>query len=103
MTPNQEVIQAEALNRAVVGQSVANYPAIFEGFLAMGIAESDIMPRENVFTYNAWKAKGRQVRKGEHGVKVVTFVEVDKKTEGDNGEETRVSFRRPRTTTVFHW
>ncbi len=56
-------IQQEALSHAVSGQSLANYPAIFKGFMAMGITESDIKPRENVFTFHAWKALGRSVKK----------------------------------------
>jgi hypothetical protein len=96
-TPKVE--QIEALSRALNGLSLGNYPAIFGGFIAKGIPEAEIRPRENVFTYQAWRALGRQVRRGEHGVKVVTFVEMateDKET----GE--KKPFRRPWTTTVFH-
>jgi hypothetical protein len=96
-TPNVE--QIEALSRAVNGQSLGNYPTIFAGFMAKGIPEAEIEPRENVFTYQAWRALGRQVRRGEHGIKVVTFVEIAKENK-DSGE--KQSFRRPWTTTVFH-
>ena len=61
--------QSEALSRATNGDSRLNYPAIINGFEAKGITDAE--PRVNVFTYNAWKAKGRQVLKGEHGIKVV--------------------------------
>lgn len=91
----------EALQRATTGQALTNYPAIYQGFMAKGIPEADIKPRENVFTFQAWKALGRYVRKGEHGVRVVTFIETTKKVY-ENGEEKIVSFRRPWTTTVFH-
>jgi hypothetical protein len=47
-------------------------------------------PRVDVFTYNAWLAKGRQVRKGEKGVKIFTFIE---KKDGS---------KTPRAVTVFH-
>jgi hypothetical protein len=91
----------EALSRAVSGQSLSNFPAIFQGFAAKGIPESEIKPRENVFTFDAWKALGRYVRKGEHGVKVATFVErLSKEIDADTGE--RKIIRRPWTTTVFH-
>lgn len=94
-------IQQEALSRAVSGQSVVNYRDIFEGFMARGIPEQDIKPRENVFTYNAWKALGRQVRKGEHGVKCLTFIQCEsKETDTKTGE--KKTYRRPWTTTVFH-
>src|SRR6266853_1341187 len=96
-------MQAEALDNARNGQSVMNYAAIFEGFMAKGIAETDIKPRENVFTFHAWKALGRSVKKGEHGVKVVTFIECSgSERDPASGEEKAVSYRRPHTTTVFH-
>jgi hypothetical protein len=94
-----KVEQVEALSRAVNGLSLGNYPAIFAGFMAKGIPESEIKPRENVFTYQAWRALGRQVRRGEHGVKVVTFVEMAKESK-ETGE--KQTFRRPWSTTVFH-
>lgn len=93
--------KAEALARAIGGLSVSNYPAIFQGFAAKGIPESEIKPRENVFTFDAWKALGRYVRKGEHGVKVMTFIETkSKEVDRDTGEPKII--RRPWTTTVFH-
>jgi hypothetical protein len=102
-------VQAQALERARTSQALTNYPAIFAGFMAKGIAEANIKPRENVFTFNAWKALGRSVKKGEHGVKVVTFitvagkVDVDQQTGHVAGEfKTSNTYRRPHTTTVFH-
>ena len=98
---NAEEARREALTRAVSGQSFSNFPAIFQGFAAKGIPESEIKPRENVFTFDAWKALGRYVRKGEHGVKVVTFIDCrSKELDPDTGE--RKLIRRPWTTTVFH-
>jgi hypothetical protein len=91
----------EALTRAISGQSLSNFPAIFEGFTAKGIPESEIKPRENVFTFDAWRALGRTVRRGEHGVKVVTFIDTrSKEIDTDTGEPKVI--RRPWTTTVFH-
>jgi len=95
---DKQAIYQEALSNAVGGQSLTNYRDIFEGFIAKGIPIEDIKPRVNVYTYNAWRALGRFVKKGEHGVKILTFIQTrkeDKKT----GEVT-VS-RRPWTTTVF--
>jgi antirestriction protein ArdC len=94
-----EEARQEALTRAISGQTMSNYPAIYQGFIAKGIPESEIRPRENVFTFNAWKALGRCVRKGEHGVKVVTFIECSNEDKETGKKE---SFRRPWTTTVFH-
>ena len=93
----------EALRRATSSLSLTNYPAIYQGFLDKGIPESEIQPRVNVFTYEAWRALGRQVRKGERGVRVCTFVECSKAVRDTaTGEEKQETFRRPWTTTVFH-
>lgn len=98
-------MQAEALANATQRQSTMNYSSIFEGFMAKGVAESDIKPRENIFTFHAWKALGRSVKKGEHGVKVVTFVSCAGKAEIDPATGATVAtagYRKPHTTTVFH-
>ena len=111
LRPSREEIQQEALTRAASGQSLSNWPAILEGFTAKGIPESEIKPRENVFAYNSWRALGRQVRRGEHGVKVTTFVSVKAKEDADGGATNDVDgtnkpkaggYRRPWTATVFH-
>jgi len=99
-----ELDTAEALRRAQQGLSVANYAAIYGGFMAKGIPEEEILPRENVFTFQAWRALGRVVKKGEHGVKITTYIEAKSKGEGKAevlGEEAE-SYKFPRTTTVFH-
>lgn len=98
---DKQAIQEQALSNARNGESLANYAAIFEGFAEKGIPEPDIQPRVNVFTFHAWKALGRQVRKGEHGVKVCTYVPMDKVTE-ENGERKVEAWKAPRMTTVFH-
>ena len=92
-------MQAGALANARNSASVANYPAIFDGFRAMGIPEADILPRVNVLTFHAWKALGRSVRKGEHGVRVGTWVPMTKKN--DEGVSEPIG-RKPRLTVVFH-
>jgi antirestriction protein ArdC len=91
--------QNEALTRATTGQALTNYGTIFTEFAERGIAEDDIRPRENVLTFHAWKALGRHVRKGEHGVRVITWVPVTER--GKDGEPDRVS-KRPKTAVVFH-
>jgi antirestriction protein ArdC len=96
-----EASRQEALTRAISGQTMTNYPAIYQGFVAKGIPECEILPRENVFTFNAWRALGRTVRRGEHGVKVLTFIErAAKETDQHTGE--RKIVRLAWTTTVFH-
>jgi hypothetical protein len=89
----------EALSRAASGITMSNYPAIFAGFAQMGIPESEIKPRENIFTYNAWKALGRHVKKGQHGIRVLTFIDISKEDK-ETGE--KKSYSRPWHTTVFH-
>jgi hypothetical protein len=99
----REQIQNEALSRAInpLG-TFSNYPAIIQGFLAKGIAESEIKPRENCFTFNAWRALGRTVKRGEHGVRVVTFRHEDYKEEKPDGTIEFKIKSRPWYATVFH-
>jgi hypothetical protein len=89
-------IQHEALTRAVTGQSFSNYPAIIQGFLAKGIPENQIKPRENVFSFQAWKALGRHVKRGEHGVKVATVRDFRKTVlDRQTGEQKEEVFSLP--------
>lgn len=90
---------ADSLHRAESGDSVKNDLAVIEGFAARGI---EATPRVDVFTYGAWRAKGRQVMKrpqgvdrGAWGVKICAFVRM---TDRQTGEE----FTRPKTVSVFH-
>ena len=94
----QEQIQQEALRRAkepVYGNK--NYILCIMAFEARGF--TDVRPRENVFTYHAWKALGRQVRKGEKSVKLQTYIPFEKKDD-KTGEVKRGS--RPKAAFVFH-
>jgi len=100
MTKQQQYTRA--LDKAISGQSFSNYPAIIQGFIDKGIPEDQIMPRENVFTYKAWKALKRQVRRGEHGVRVCTYIELPEKRNDKTGEVTDKARSMPRMTTVFH-
>ena len=91
----------EALDRAVNNSSTANYEEIVKGFMARGIPESEIHPRENVFTYNAWRAKGRQVSKGRKGVRITVYVPSYKDDPDAPGEQKLVGKYR-RSASVFH-
>jgi len=100
---DRERMQQDALGRAIGNQSTMNYGAIFQGFMEKGIPESDILPRENVFTYHAWRALGRQVRRGEHGVKVTTWIPTERKERDETtGEEKVKAGRICHTAVVFH-
>jgi hypothetical protein len=108
----KDEIQQEALARArnPFG-SAANFVPIILGFEAKGIPADEIRPRENVFTYQAWRALGRQVRKGEHGVKVTTWIPMElskreceamEQAKAEGKPQPKRSHCRPRTATVFH-
>lgn len=87
--------QAEALQRATNQSSFANYQAIITGMVEKGIPADQITPRENVFTFNAWRALGRTVKKGEKGVQIVSWIPCEDKTTGNKT-------MRPKTAYVFH-
>lgn len=101
---NRAQIATEALSNALAERSLANYPAILEGFMAKGIPAEQITPRENVFTYHAWRALGRQVRRGEAGVKVLTWISKQAAASAEpGGEDTEGKpFKFSRPVTVFH-
>lgn len=79
---------------------MANYVTIIAGMIDKGIPESDIRPRENVFTFHAWKALGRVVRKGEHGVRILTWIPIPDQT--DLAGEVKRGGMRPKSAVVFH-
>ena len=93
------VMERQAFVNAVSSQSMLNYPAIFDGFAAKGVVLDDIKPRENVFTFHAWCSVGRCVKRGEHGVKIWTFVPM---TQADPQTGEISTFRSPKQATVFH-
>ena len=95
-------IQEQAYHNAVSNGSTRNYATIISGFVAKGISPDDIIPRENVFTFHAWKALNRQVRKGEHGVKVITWIPCKGRKVVDPKDEQNKVRLRPKTAVVFH-
>jgi len=95
--------QKQALDNAINGTSTANYEPIIQGFMDKGIPKSEILPRENVFTFNAWIAKRRVVKQGEKGVKIYVKIQCEKKLnpeDKDNDEKVPVLKTKP--VTVFH-
>jgi antirestriction protein ArdC len=97
-----KAIQREALTKAVSGQSFMNYQAIVSGFETLGIPLKEIKPRENVFTFHAWRALGRCVKKGEHGVRICTFIRRKDKTDEASPDAPQSGRTKPWHTTVFH-
>ena len=76
----------------------------FDRFSVMNtmIAESNPCTCEaykDIFTYRRWQAIGYQVRKGEHGKRITTWITMRKKDKV-TGIET-VTGKRPNASTVF--
>src|SRR5687767_110417 len=86
----------EALGKVLQSQSWSNFPAVIEGFTARGIPAEEVKPKENVFTFDAWRALGRTVRRGERGVKVATFRTIERAGRDEaTGEEKPETYRMP--------
>ena len=92
-------MQANALQRAQSGTSIQNEMIVMMEFQERGIPANQIRPRENCLTFHAWKALGRSVKKGEHGVRVDTYIPRIEK-DITTGEEREFLIRR--TAVIFH-
>lgn len=99
-------IQAKALQNAQADRSWANYETIFDEFMQRGIPVEEITPRVNVFTYHAWRALGRQVRKGEKGVKILSMAPITRRADDNDAQadqgEGKPARMRPVSAVVFH-
>lgn len=99
----RRLMQLESLQRAVQSPSLSNFPVIIEGFAARGIPVAQINPRENVFTFHAWRALGRTVRRGEKGLPVTTWAPVDReRVNPETGATETKTARVCRKAYVFH-
>ena len=98
---NTTTIAKEALERAVNGNSPANDAIVIGAFTKRGLPLCEIKPRVNVFTYFAWIAKGRQVKKGEKAVRVNVVIDLPAELD-ENGKVTRLAHPVRRTACVFH-
>ncbi len=92
---------AAALARIQSGFS-KNDAIVVALFAARGIDPIAIEPRENVLTYRAWQAKGRQVCKGERSVRITTYIPIDAKIDPATGKVIEPASSRPWTAAVFH-
>ncbi len=92
---------AEALARIQNGFS-KNDALVVALFAARGIDPADVLPRENVLTYRAWQAKGRQVCKGEKSVRISTYIPIPAKLDSRTGRVLEPASSRPWTAAVFH-
>jgi hypothetical protein len=92
--------QIEALDRATNGHS-KNDEFVYAMLTMAGY--EDVQPRVNCLTYNAWKAAGRSVKKGEKGLGVTVWIpckDKDAKPNPTTGEARKSM--RPKTTYIFH-
>ena len=88
----------EALNRAENPRNLINIKTVLEAAAARGIEGAE--PGKNVLTFNAWKAKGRVVKKGEKALCMLgTFFERQVRDAG-TGEVSRV--KQMGRAAVFH-
>lgn len=99
MNRNTHSKAADALARIQAGES--NNDVLVK---TLGAARgwTDIRPRENVLTYLAWRALGRHVRKGEHGLTLTVWIERPEERDSLTGAVTRKASRFPKRSTVFH-
>ncbi|WP_434077480.1 ArdC family protein [Pseudomonas aeruginosa] len=99
-------IQAKALQNALADRSAANYETIVDEFMQRGIPPEEITPRVNIFTYHAWRALGRQVRKGEKGVKILSMAPITRRADDNDAQadqgEGKPARMRPVPAVVFH-
>jgi len=89
----------QAAARIQAGGWNQNCALVIMAFAARGIDPDDIKPKDNVLTYRAWRGRGRQVRKGEHGETITTYIPIEKKNKKTGKTEESV---RPRSCRVFH-
>lgn len=99
-------IEQAALSRARGRLCSQNDAAVIRAFTERGIPASEIEPRVNVLTFNAWRALGRTVCKGEKGERVTVWIPIDAKP-GDDAQATSEKgalprSMRPKTAVVFH-
>ena len=78
MSPEaRERMQREALARCRNCRE-SNQELVIRSFVQRGIPAADILPGENVLTFNAWRALGRSVKRGEHGVKIPVIFDAER-------------------------
>lgn len=71
-------------------------------FAERGIPVEVINPRENVLTFAAWRALGRTVKRGEHGIRVPVWIPFEKEVKKPDGTTEIKAGRYPRDAVLFH-
>lgn len=92
--------QQETLDRIQSGYS-KNDTIVMMAFNAAGVPLDDIIPRQNVLTYKAWRAAGRQVAKGAKSLRVTVWIPKKDKKDPKTGETIRGGVY-PKTCSLFH-
>lgn len=62
-------------------------------------AAKDYDPRKNCFTYQGWKQRGYQVKRGAKAIRSITYVEAERENE-ETGEIEEVAY--PKTVYLFY-
>ncbi len=83
----------DALNRARNNTSAINEAIVIDHFSRLGL--TDIRPRQNVLSYHAWQALGRQVAKNATGCMITTRLPI-------KDDEDKTKFLIPKGVPVFH-
>lgn len=100
----REAGDREALERGRRMMPNGNDMAALMEFTTRGIPAGDIEtfgPGQNVRTYRAWRALGRQVRKGEKSVRLTVWRPIGEDRVDDDGK-THPAPKRPCSACVFH-
>jgi len=85
-----EPMTAEQAQTFEHGISIANATAVAQAMVEKGCG---CVPYVDVFSYRRWQAQGYQVQKGEHGIKVTTWIHYTDKEGKDQV--------RPKNVTLF--
>lgn len=92
LSPKMTVGQATTFDR----YSLHNASQAMRQLQASGACKGSCLAYDDMFTYARWQAQGHQVRKGEHGARLCTFIR--HAVDDGNGVQTR---SRPWITFVF--
>ena len=92
--PTPQAMTAETATIFTHGHSAAHVALLAQEASARGC---NCQAYRDWFTYRRWQAQGCQIRKGEHGTKITTWVHYTRKDK-DGQEHDR---SRPKGTTVF--
>ncbi len=96
---------AVALQRIQSMQFSGNDVLVIQAFADAGIDPEQIDPRNNVLTFNAWKALNRRVAKGAISVRVTVWIPVGEKADDGKTEDADKPKRtgmRPTMARLFH-